>query len=266
MTPLWLQALLFGLFSALSLPLGALLGLLLAPVSPRVTAQWMAFGGGALVFAVVARSFQLNGSSENLRETCEKRRFLRGVSRSFRCLSEEFGGVLSPRGHAAVWREPLPAGRIHLDPSGPRRLRRALQGAHGEQRAAEPSHSKRRSKKEAIERHIKSRWGIYLSIYSMLICTTYSSRVYNDGFYRLCIIDRIDVSERDAFWALHLRIIGAMLGAVMYILLNRWLESRSRAHESTRPLQMEGGSRKHLKGQDHLPLDLLRAVRSLDTP
>eukprot|EP00439_Symbiodinium_sp_Y106_P020054 s3763_g2.t1 len=49
---LWLQALLFGLFSALSLPLGALLGIALAPVSSKVTARWMAFGSGALVFAV----------------------------------------------------------------------------------------------------------------------------------------------------------------------------------------------------------------------
>lgn len=56
-TPLWLQALLFGLFSALSLPLGALLGLALAPVSAKVTAQWMAFGGGALVFAVATQLF-----------------------------------------------------------------------------------------------------------------------------------------------------------------------------------------------------------------
>ena len=63
MTPLWLQALLFGLFSALSLPLGALLGLALAPVSGKVTAQWMAFGGGALVFAVAT---QLNPSRDHL--------------------------------------------------------------------------------------------------------------------------------------------------------------------------------------------------------
>eukprot|EP00913_Durusdinium_trenchii_P023015 g21610.t1 len=57
MTALWVQALLFGLFSALSLPLGALLGLALAPVSAKVTAQWMAFGGGALVFAVATQLF-----------------------------------------------------------------------------------------------------------------------------------------------------------------------------------------------------------------
>jgi len=57
---LWLQALLFGLFSALSLPLGALLGIALAPVSSKVTARWMAFGSGALVFAVAT---QLYGES-----------------------------------------------------------------------------------------------------------------------------------------------------------------------------------------------------------
>ena len=60
MAALWLQALLFGLFSALSLPLGALLGIALAPVSSKVTARWMAFGSGALVFAVAT---QLYGES-----------------------------------------------------------------------------------------------------------------------------------------------------------------------------------------------------------
>lgn len=54
--PLWLQALLFGLFSALSLPLGALLGLAFKP-SDRVTAKWMAFGAGALVFAVATQLY-----------------------------------------------------------------------------------------------------------------------------------------------------------------------------------------------------------------
>lgn len=84
--PLCIQALLFGLFSALSLPLGALLGLALAPVSAKVTAQWMAFGGGALVFAVATQLFgeslfRLNASTwlhpeggtgcdENCKELC----------------------------------------------------------------------------------------------------------------------------------------------------------------------------------------------------
>lgn len=54
--PLWLQALLFGLFSALSLPLGALLGLYFKP-SDRQTAQFMAFGAGALVFAVTTQLY-----------------------------------------------------------------------------------------------------------------------------------------------------------------------------------------------------------------
>mmetsp|Transcript_49035 Transcript_49035/g.109985 ORF Transcript_49035/g.109985 Transcript_49035/m.109985 type:complete len:350 (+) Transcript_49035:36-1085(+) len=60
MAALWLQALVFGLFSALSLPLGAALGIALAPVSSTVTARWMAFGSGALVFAVAT---QLYGES-----------------------------------------------------------------------------------------------------------------------------------------------------------------------------------------------------------
>mmetsp|Transcript_135965 Transcript_135965/g.378949 ORF Transcript_135965/g.378949 Transcript_135965/m.378949 type:complete len:422 (-) Transcript_135965:251-1516(-) len=57
---LWLQALLFGLFSALSLPVGAVLGIFLAPVKESVTAKWMAFGSGALVYAVAT---QLYGES-----------------------------------------------------------------------------------------------------------------------------------------------------------------------------------------------------------
>ncbi|CAJ1329829.1 unnamed protein product, partial [Effrenium voratum] len=57
MTALWVQALLFGLFSALSLPLGAILGLALAPVSAQVTSRCMAFGSGALVFAVATQLF-----------------------------------------------------------------------------------------------------------------------------------------------------------------------------------------------------------------
>mmetsp|Transcript_33446 Transcript_33446/g.106008 ORF Transcript_33446/g.106008 Transcript_33446/m.106008 type:complete len:413 (-) Transcript_33446:169-1407(-) len=47
-----LEALIFGLFSALSLPLGALVGLYFSPVPPKVTAYFMSFGSGALVYAV----------------------------------------------------------------------------------------------------------------------------------------------------------------------------------------------------------------------
>jgi len=57
MLPLCWQALIFGLFSALSLPVGAILGVSLAPVSAKVTARWMAFGSGALVFAVATQLF-----------------------------------------------------------------------------------------------------------------------------------------------------------------------------------------------------------------
>mmetsp|Transcript_8895 Transcript_8895/g.22941 ORF Transcript_8895/g.22941 Transcript_8895/m.22941 type:complete len:402 (-) Transcript_8895:89-1294(-) len=56
---LWLAALLYGLFSASSLPLGAALGMYLKP-SEKVTAGWMAVGSGALVFAVAT---QLYGES-----------------------------------------------------------------------------------------------------------------------------------------------------------------------------------------------------------
>ncbi len=54
---LCIQALLAGLFSASTLPIGAVLGVYLAPVSDRVTAMWMAFGAGALVFAVATQLY-----------------------------------------------------------------------------------------------------------------------------------------------------------------------------------------------------------------
>lgn len=55
--PLCVQALVFGLLSALSLPIGALCGIFFSPVNARVTAYFMAFGGGALVFAVATELF-----------------------------------------------------------------------------------------------------------------------------------------------------------------------------------------------------------------
>lgn len=55
--PLFLQALIFGLFSALSLPVGAVLGLYLETVPARTTSRWMAFGSGALVFAVATQLY-----------------------------------------------------------------------------------------------------------------------------------------------------------------------------------------------------------------
>jgi len=52
-----LLALLFGLLSAASLPIGAALGLLLSPVPTRLVALCMAFGSGALVYAVATDLF-----------------------------------------------------------------------------------------------------------------------------------------------------------------------------------------------------------------
>jgi len=52
-----LQAFLFGLLSAASLPIGAVLGLLFSPVPPRFVALCMAFGSGALVYAVATDLF-----------------------------------------------------------------------------------------------------------------------------------------------------------------------------------------------------------------
>merc|ERR1712008_323877 len=47
----------FGLLSAASLPLGAALGLLFSPVPPRFVALCMAFGSGALAYAVATDLF-----------------------------------------------------------------------------------------------------------------------------------------------------------------------------------------------------------------
>lgn len=56
MRELWLQALFFGALSAVSLPLGALLGLWLEP-SEGITAKLMAFGSGALICAVAIQLY-----------------------------------------------------------------------------------------------------------------------------------------------------------------------------------------------------------------
>eukprot|EP00931_Biecheleriopsis_adriatica_P074535 TRINITY_DN48574_c0_g1_i1.p1 TRINITY_DN48574_c0_g1~~TRINITY_DN48574_c0_g1_i1.p1 ORF type:complete len:349 (+),score=28.73 TRINITY_DN48574_c0_g1_i1:65-1111(+) len=51
------EALVFGLFSASSLPLGAVCGIVFSPVPQKVTAYFMAFGAGALIFAVATELF-----------------------------------------------------------------------------------------------------------------------------------------------------------------------------------------------------------------
>lgn len=50
-------ALLFGIVSGLSLPLGAYLGIRFSPVSDRICALMMAFGAGALLFAVTVELY-----------------------------------------------------------------------------------------------------------------------------------------------------------------------------------------------------------------
>jgi zinc transporter ZupT len=55
--PLHLEALMFGLFSALSMPIGAVLGVMFAPMRKAVIAKWLAFGAGALVFAVATQIY-----------------------------------------------------------------------------------------------------------------------------------------------------------------------------------------------------------------
>lgn len=51
------QALVFGLASALSLPFGALVGMSFFPVSEKTTGCFMAFGSGAVVFAVATQLY-----------------------------------------------------------------------------------------------------------------------------------------------------------------------------------------------------------------
>merc|ERR1719379_2113096 len=53
----WQEALLFGIISSLSLPIGALLGQWLSPVEDYIVAALVAFGGGALLFAVTVELY-----------------------------------------------------------------------------------------------------------------------------------------------------------------------------------------------------------------
>lgn len=55
--PLWQEALLFGIISALSLPIGAWLGQRLSPVDDTIVAAVVAFGAGALLFAVTVELY-----------------------------------------------------------------------------------------------------------------------------------------------------------------------------------------------------------------
>merc|ERR1719310_2509749 len=54
---LWQEALLFGIISSLSLPIGAYLGQWLSPVEDYVVAAIVAFGAGALLFAVTVELY-----------------------------------------------------------------------------------------------------------------------------------------------------------------------------------------------------------------
>jgi len=54
---LWVQAFLYGTLSAASLPLGAILGYYNAPVKGEIVAGMLAFGSGALLFAVTVELY-----------------------------------------------------------------------------------------------------------------------------------------------------------------------------------------------------------------
>jgi zinc transporter ZupT len=73
--PLYLKAALYGFLSSMSLPLGAVFGLLMHPIDPQKTALVVAFGAGALIFAVstelyaeALRQVELDGSTFALKE------------------------------------------------------------------------------------------------------------------------------------------------------------------------------------------------------
>mmetsp|Transcript_5880 Transcript_5880/g.9523 ORF Transcript_5880/g.9523 Transcript_5880/m.9523 type:complete len:451 (-) Transcript_5880:146-1498(-) len=55
--PLCVDALIFGLCGAGSMPLGAILGIVWAPMSKELIAQYLALGSGALVFAVATQLY-----------------------------------------------------------------------------------------------------------------------------------------------------------------------------------------------------------------
>merc|ERR1719487_185229 len=55
--PPWLEALLWGLLSAASLPIGAACGLFAGAVAPEIVARIMGFGAGALVYAVTVQLY-----------------------------------------------------------------------------------------------------------------------------------------------------------------------------------------------------------------
>jgi zinc transporter ZupT len=54
---LWASAFLYGVISAASLPIGAVVGVLLSPVEPLVVANIIAFGAGCLLFAVTVELY-----------------------------------------------------------------------------------------------------------------------------------------------------------------------------------------------------------------
>lgn len=56
MTP-WLHAWVLATFSGVSLPIGAILGIVFTPVHDEVCAGWMALGAGALLFAVTVELY-----------------------------------------------------------------------------------------------------------------------------------------------------------------------------------------------------------------
>lgn len=54
---LWMSAFLYGLVSAASLPIGAIVGIALSPVEPLAVANIIAFGSGCLLFAVTVELY-----------------------------------------------------------------------------------------------------------------------------------------------------------------------------------------------------------------
>jgi zinc transporter ZupT len=55
--PVCVEAFIFGLFATASMPIGAILGVIYAPMSQELIAMWLALGSGALTFAVATQLF-----------------------------------------------------------------------------------------------------------------------------------------------------------------------------------------------------------------
>merc|ERR1719379_1731030 len=83
------DALFYGFLSGLSFPLGSMVGIALSPVSPYVVALIVAFGAGALLFAVTVELY-----GEQLKHLEEHNHHQEGVVEVSVCLVMAFVGAM----------------------------------------------------------------------------------------------------------------------------------------------------------------------------